>query len=290
MAVSVSKTMMEKRELHGKAVYIFEDHNVAFAAWSEIKAAHEGELILLTFDHHTDVHEAFIGWAYKEIDPDLDGVSPLIEERLARVNVQDEGSVREAVNDLRNDEQIDAALRLGLFRLAFCFNNQDRNTWSIEQAKFFSGWVPGAAPLEPPFSYEVPKRRIFEIGEICAVGCERMPHTDDCSKPMAKQAIESVMLEQMITKANRMAAAADIEDVVKVPYVLDIDLDYFRTKAGLSPVDARVFHDLIRNAVAITIATEPRFVRMERFDDVTSDYALEKVLEHIDEACQLDSW
>jgi hypothetical protein len=275
---------MEKREILSKPVYIFEDHNVGLAAWADIKANHETELILLTLDHHTDVHEAFIGWAYHANNRNMENVEPIIEQRLARVNVRDPQSVQEAVKELRNDEQIDAALRLGIFRLAFCFNNQHRNTRSIEEQQFSDSWAPGAIPPEPPFSYEVPKRKIFEIGEICAVGCERMPHNDDCLGLAANQAIESVMLHRLIDTANGMARSADIEDVIKVPYVLDIDLDYFRTKLAVSPRDPKVFHELLRNAVAITIATEPKFVLMERLDDVTSEYALERVVHHIEQA------
>ncbi len=277
---------MERREIHGKPIYIFESHNVAFAAWAEIKASYDGELLLLTLDHHTDVHEAFVGWAYKA-NGDLmdDNVSPLIEGRLAKVDWRNEQSVQDAVAELKNDEQIDAALRLGLFSYAFCFNNQHTNTRSIEEERFSENWTFGAVPPEPPFTYRVPRRRIFEIGEICEIGCEKVPHDDDCMKPAADQGIESVMLERLIGKANAMARAAGLEDITQVPYVLDIDLDYFRTKDALRPKDATVFHHLIRNAVAITIATEPDYVRTERLErDLTSDYSLERILEHIGSA------
>jgi hypothetical protein len=275
---------MDRRLLYGKPVYIFEEHNVGLAAWADVKANHNTPLILLTLDHHTDVHEAFISWAFQENDRHLDNVEPIIEERLSRVNLVDPESLKIAVNDLRNDEQIDAALRLGIFYLAFCFNNQHHNTRSIAEQEFIDSWEPGAIPPEPPFFYDVPKRRIFEIGEICAIGCERMPHNDDCVEPAANQAIESVMLQRLIDTANSIALSADIADVTKVPYVLDIDLDYFRTKAAVLPKDPKVFHQLIRDAVAITIATEPEFVRMERIDDTTSGYALENILQHIDQA------
>jgi hypothetical protein len=111
-----------------------------------------------------------------------------------------------------------------------------------------------------------------------------MPHTDECLEPAANQAIESVMLDRLMSTANRMASAAGIKDVAKVSYVLDIDLDYFRTKQAASPGNAGVFHELLRNAIAITIATEPEFVRMERLDDVTSQYTLDLVLRHVNEA------
>lgn len=50
---------LEKREIRGRTIYIFESHNVAFAAWADIKANHDKGLILLTLDHHTDITEAF---------------------------------------------------------------------------------------------------------------------------------------------------------------------------------------------------------------------------------------
>jgi hypothetical protein len=106
---------MEKRNIHGKPIYIFKDHNEGLAAWAEIKAIHQGELILLTFDHHTDVHEAFIGWAYHANNGGIDDVDPLIEKRLGQVDLSDPRSVENAVRDLRNEEQIDAAIRLGFF-------------------------------------------------------------------------------------------------------------------------------------------------------------------------------
>ena len=132
---------MEKREIRGKTVYIFEHHNIALTAWADVKTTHDEELILLTLDHHTDTHEAFIGWAYYTNGHNTDNVEPIIEERLARVDWRDDQSLNEAVNDLRNDEQIDAAIRLGLFTFAFCFNNQHTNTRSIEQEQFSNNWT-----------------------------------------------------------------------------------------------------------------------------------------------------
>jgi hypothetical protein len=43
------------------------------------------------------------------------------------VDWRNEKSVCEAAHDLNNDEQVDAALKLGLFSSAFCFNNQHAN-------------------------------------------------------------------------------------------------------------------------------------------------------------------
>jgi arginase family enzyme len=51
---------MEKREINGKWVYIFDSHNIALEAWAELKANHH-ELNLITLDDHTDTNPAFWG-------------------------------------------------------------------------------------------------------------------------------------------------------------------------------------------------------------------------------------
>ena len=91
------------------------------------------------------------------------------------------------------------------------------------------------------------------------------------------------MLNRLLNRANDMARCAGISDILAEPYVLDIDLDYFATKDALSPGDATTFHRLIANAIAITIATEPSFVSSLRLDGLlTSEYALSRVLEHVE--------
>jgi hypothetical protein len=282
---------MERREIGGKSVYIFEPHNVAFAAWAEIRAHHDSDLILISLDHHTDTANAFrksdfVHDGRGRITEDI--IEARIQGRISQVDWRDSSSVDKAVSELRNDEQIDAAIRVGLFSFAFCINHHDE-TRSIEVKQWLEdrGWQrPGMKCPEPPFTYEVPNNRAFEIRGTCDVlGCEKKPHNDDCYKYASENAIESAMLKRLIETANNMARFAGIEDITKIPYVLDIDLDYFKSIKSLSPDDASVFHGLIRNAVAITIATEPDYVHDLRLDDeLTSEYALEQVYQHITQA------
>jgi hypothetical protein len=82
------------------------------------------------------------------------------------------------------------------------------------------------------------------------------------------------MLDWLIHNANSMAQSANIDSIVEGPYVLDLDLDYFRTLKSLSPDDSVVFYRLIRNAVGITIATGANYVKQTRLDeDLTSECA-----------------
>ena len=41
----LNEITMEKREIHGKTVYIFESHNIALSAWAGIKAEQDENLI-----------------------------------------------------------------------------------------------------------------------------------------------------------------------------------------------------------------------------------------------------
>jgi hypothetical protein len=92
-------------------------------------------------------------------------------------------------------------------------------------------------------------------------------------------------LDQVVSKANSMAVSAEIEDIKSIPYILDIDLDYFGTIKSLTPDDPSAFHDLIRRAVAITIATEPNYVHdLSLNHELTSEYALQQIIGHIDNA------
>jgi hypothetical protein len=298
-----SVSAMEKREINGKWIYVFDSHNIALEAWAELKANHD-ELNLITLDHHTDTNPAFgeSGFVRDCARGDQAKTIERRDERIAEIDRRKKPQIQKAVAELRNDEQIDAAIRLGIFRFAFCFNHQ-MNTPSIEEedpANELSRLlglnrsqlpvsldvksIPHSVgsiidPMAPPLTYRIPKDKIFEI---CVVGCEERNHGDDWLRLQGDQVIESIILERSIGKANSMAQSANIHSIVEAPYVLDLDLDYFRTLKSLSPDDSVVFYRLIRNAVGITIATEPNWVKQLSLDtELTSECALEKIVGHI---------
>ena len=59
--------------------------------------------------------------------------------------------------------------------------------------------------------------------------------------------------------------------------------DYFHSEKSINPTDTTAFYRLIRNSVAITIATEPECVEALRLDgsNVTASMLLERLKEHI---------
>ena len=68
-----------------------------------------------------------------------------------------------------------------------------------------------------------------------------------------------------------------------LPYVLDIDLDYFKGERSVTPDDPAVFLDLIRGSAAITICRERDWVRILNLDygKLQYEFFLNKVLEMI---------
>ena len=82
---------------------------------------------------------------------------------------------------------------------------------------------------------------------------------------------------------DRMCLSCGQKNFWERDYILDIDLDYFRTEKSARPADTRSFYKLIRNAKAITIATEPDFVGYEKLggENISSETLLPKIMCHI---------
>jgi hypothetical protein len=88
-----------------------------------------------------------------------------------------------------------------------------------------------------------------------------------------------------------MAKAIGLSNVDAKPYILDIDLDYFHSEKSINPTDTTAFYRLIRNSVAVTIATEPECVEYLRLDGsaVTAPMLLDRLKEHIKAAMMADA-
>jgi hypothetical protein len=265
--------IVQKRVIRGKSVYIFESHNFALSAWAEIKGSHPTKMILITLDYHTDTEPAF----KRHTNDGRPKLESRWAERISQIDLRDEQSVFKAATDLFKDEQIDAAIRLNLFSAAFCFNEQGRNTTSSEEDHDIEpDW--GCLPEDECPNPIVLSDGIFVISEAHAsrwVGRERA---------FADQAIEADMLGRLIARANHLAGSISVGDIREQPFVLDIDLDYFMTADSLAPKDPAVFHRLIKAAKAITIATEPAYVCKLSDKELTAEYVLEKMVEHINRA------
>lgn len=285
----------EHRVIKGQDIYLVEDHHHALAAWALIRRASTQPPNLITIDHHTDIHEAFLGYAWKEhYEHRADDEAALREQLTARIDWNDDTSLQDAVARLRHDEHISAATQSGVLDQAYCIQLSDTGGFQSVEEKAFAAdrqarWP--AAPTLPvptrPMTYAGTTERIYVIPAPCYIGCATRPHNDDCVTRHALEIIEARYLEDQLTRGSEISRCFGLSNLEAGPYILDIDLDAFHSRKAITPDDPSTLHRLIRNATAISIATEPECVK-ELWQDVDdrmdSDELLAEMLRHIDAA------
>lgn len=286
--------MITSKNLNNKSVFIFENHSTAIIPWAELSNSQKVIPYLITLDYHTDTRQAFLRSAYWQANEDENIASILRNEFVQHINKNNRQSVIDAAQMLNHDEHIDAAIKANIISHSFSIQYSDSfGTSSIEEESYINN--NSVARLneefielpEPPFSYNVPKDRMFIAPNICAIGCPRGPHTDDCVIEHANQAIEDIFLEDKLNYLNRMSITSGLGCPNERPYILDIDLDYFRTFKSATPNNTSIFYQLIKNSIGITIAKESDCVEMLKLDpELNSAYLEEVILNHIDMATQ----
>lgn len=283
-------TLFKHQDVCGKDVYIVDDHHYALAPWALIRRRLGRAPNLITIDHHTDVHEAFLGHAHLETYENGGDAWALARDLVNRIDWQDDQSLLWAVEYLRHDEHVDAATLSGILNYAFCIQLSDHGgNPSIEQQEYDADrqarWPqpPKLPPPHRPMTYEDPPNHIFVISHDCAIGCSRMPHNDDCVVEHGNMVIESIYLDDQLARGAEMSRCVGIDHLESQPYILDIDLDAFHSRQAIEPADRTTFYRLIRNAVAITVATEAECVDELKFDGeaIDADFLLARLVEHI---------
>jgi hypothetical protein len=285
--------LFRHQNICGKDVYVVADHHQALAPWALIRGQLNRAPNLITIDHHTDVHEAFLGHAHLETYESGGDAWALAREMVKRIDWQDDKSLQWAIERLCHDEHIDAATLSGIINYSFCIQLSDSGgNQSIEEQAYAADrqtrWPqpPTLSPPSRPMTYEDPENHIFVIPHDCAIGCERMPHNDNCVVEHGNMIIESVYLDDQLARGAEMSRFVGINHLEAQPYILDIDLDAFHSRQAIEPADRNTFYRLIRNSVAITVATEAECVEELKFDGeaIDADILLARLMDHIDAA------
>jgi hypothetical protein len=150
------------------------------------------------------------------------------------------------------------------------------------------GWSsPRPAPPSKPLTYAPAPNRIYALPFDCFIGCQAMPHNDACLVKQADEIIEARYLDDQLQRGSEISCCIGLPHLEAAPYILDIDLDAFHTRKAINPGDPATFHRLIKNAAAITIATEAECVDEEWLDDddpMDAQELLAELLVHIDKA------
>ncbi|MBD3557534.1 UPF0489 family protein [Planktothrix sp. FACHB-1355] len=288
----------------GKNVYIFEDHATALIPWAACRRKLEGAPNLITLDFHTDVMTAFNAHecSWKFDNPNKPS-GETAEYLCSEIDYRDPVSVERAVEKLRNDEQIDAAIKAGIIDYAFVISYDGRNRSDLIESAPRKRYEVERGEMQPngmitlrlkevdepieehvaDAASDVPEDKIFIIDWEVGFKYPKVEITEEDTRRHSDLAIESDYLKAKLEVADRMCRSVGQTNICTEKYILDIDLDYFRTAKAIEPADTRTFYELIRNAEAITIALEPKFVALERLtgEDITSDFLLLRLLNHI---------
>lgn len=258
----------QHRVIQGKDIYVVDDHHKALAAWALVRRSLLSAPNLITIDHHTDTHEAFLGHAHWE---NYGGRAPDQEAfrlgLVAQIDWRRDESIVGAIEHLKHDEHIDAATCSDTIGNAFCIQLSD------------SGGTPSThAPAA---------NRIYALPFECFIGCKVKPHNDDCLVQQSNEIIETRYLDDQLARGAEISRCIGLPHIEAAPYILDIDLDAFHTRKAISPHDPTTFYRLIRNAVAITIATEAECVKDEWLDgedQMDTAELLNALLTHVEQA------
>ncbi len=245
--------------IHGKTVRVVESHEEVLGDWADAARELGRSLTLVTLDRHTDTSPA-LSVDYTDYHAVEGGASDDSSSEpeftrwqkrvLARFRDAEPEVLDALVERIQNDEHIDAALRLGIVDRALIVSSQAGRTGDA--------LIPGASVYRP----------------VCAPSCEQASHEDAaCPRRRFDAILEATLLRDALAQL-----AFNVHDAS--PYILDIDLDTFSTRRGLTPADATIFHALIRGAHLITLAREPEYVN-ESMDDHDADEIEAAVLRHV---------
>lgn len=279
---------IEHRVVGGIPIYIFEDHSIALKAWALLRQSRNEPPMLLTLDTHTDTHEPFIRYAYsaaRSSEKSNDEWFGYAEAMLSTCDWTRIETIEAALPHLRNDEHIQAAIKIGVLDAAFVIAVNTHNpTRPREYRELYSDPMAHMFHLDDelpvrPHHYDRPKDSLFYIPNCENRKRSELVPCEDHGRRMADCAIDTELLENRLAHADEMIVSTGYSRFIDSPYILDIDLDYFRTEKSTKPSDSRKFLELARGAVAVTIATEPSYVLSERLDcSVTSERNLESLL------------
>jgi hypothetical protein len=142
----------------------------------------------------------------------------------------------EAARRLRHDEHIDYALRHGIIRSSVIFS-------TVNHARDYH---PGIQIVNFHNHPEYPTAE-----------------TRDLLADYYGNALESHFLRQCLDQCT-----------LHTPYILDIDLDYFKTERSIHPADGAVFAELVRNSLCLTVSREADWVRLlnRDWEQIDADY------------------
>lgn len=233
---------------------IVDSHHRVLEAWASVRTRLGQAPRVLTFDHHTDTSLAFRNF-FRKTGVAKDQQEALRQQWLSQVEPRRASSVQHLIDRVSNDEHISAAIGAGLISSALVVAHRAQNT--------------------DLSTYE--RHRIICQAVDADSGRAKLTR-EDCDR-----CLESDFVLPRLERMNEVLRAAGEPGLFEGPFILDFDLDYFNTWASVQPKDPSLIRRLAKDAVFITIATEPEYVQHCRMDgDIESERLLSLLLKTLD--------
>jgi hypothetical protein len=110
----ISRSFQEQ-QIHGKSIFIFEDHATAFVAWSVIGSRLKNPPYVISFDWHLDTRPAFRTFLAATATDFWNESKTKVDE----INLTNQTTIVETLRYLQNDEHINAAIQASVISFAF---------------------------------------------------------------------------------------------------------------------------------------------------------------------------
>jgi hypothetical protein len=250
---------MKKCDVSGKSIFIVENHQEVLPIWAEYYLKNRKSYELITLDYHADSIRAFNDYAYAlsvaRSDygfADIDIATEIQEEIIdnLRENLSTE-VIEESVKNLDCDEQIMAALELGIisrYQIVYCLCKHN----------------------------EIGGEHLKARGKYCQdVNSPCIECMQECT-PAGIKYCHSRLEDEYLNSTGLI--------LPDTKFILDIDLDYFQTDYSLKPEKFSIFKSLVRSSEFITIARSSEyFNKLRIYDGLKIDHVEVKLIDFINE-------
>lgn len=291
--------MVKELSIGEKKVYVFEEHHYAIDPWvNTLKENGNNKVNLLTLDYHTDTKPCFSGYVFSKYGTSGSEKDKqnLIDSEVKSLKGMSETDIDRAIKNLKYDEHIFAAIKANIINSAFVIchdcGSSIKSDQKIQRNKEIEKiecdvqrMLEYRKPVPEPHTYSCPEDRIIVLPKSCSE-YSNADDTEGFDRPYSDSVLESSFLNPRLAFAKDVSFKAVKEGFGNLEYILDIDLDYFRTEKSIEPSDNSGFYSLIKNALCVTIARESSCVEELKIEgeSINSSCLEEKLLWHIEQA------